>query len=74
MLLIQNKNNQLEEFKPLFETLSKGGYGKLTSGHFVVETKYKFTQVTDELRRIFNVLQHDAEQAGFKFNCFCFNI
>lgn len=74
LLLIQNTEKRLEKFKPLFEHLVKGGYGKLTSGHFSIPSKIYFSQPMDELQHTFNTLQLDSQRLGYTINCYCFNI
>lgn len=74
ILLIQNTGKRLDALRPIFETLQKGGYGKLTSAYFAIESKYKFTKVENQDQRTFNMLQEASQRGGHNTTCYCFNI
>lgn len=74
LLLIQNTEKRLEKLRPTFEHLVKGGYGKLTSGHFTIDTRFTYLQPATIEQQVFNMLQIESQALGYAINCYCFNL
>lgn len=72
--LILNTGNRLEPFRELFTWMARNGYGKFNeTSSFCAATDVTLTP-KNETEVVFASLQNEAFKAGFKYNCYCFNM
>ena len=67
LFVIDNKDNRLEVFRPLFEWMRIRGYGKVNGEYFVVETTLNLNP-SGHVELLFRLLQAEGRKRGCTYN------